>query len=149
MTVIEIADTLARLKSKGGRFAALPCEDPLLVLSAQDGLGIVFPESFVTFYQCYPYLQVRSDEFMQIDYLVSSYQARQQRTRQKQCLFPVLEDGMGGWWYVVCTYVGKKEPSDFGCVMYNPGCEGDALEYASSEFIKFVISRIEKWEETL
>jgi hypothetical protein len=149
MTVIEIADALTRLKSKGGRYAALPCEDPQPVLSVQDGLGIVFPESFVKFYQCYRYLQFRSDEFMQLDYLVSSYQARQEGTRRKQCLFPVLEDGMGGWWYVVCAYTGKKEPSDFGCVMYNPGCERDALEYASSDFIKFVISRIATCEATL
>jgi hypothetical protein len=142
VSISELQELIARYEAQGGVVDHVVCRDPVLVHSVGDNLDLVFPEPFVCFYQTFDYFAIGGDEFFSPATLCS-FHARERISRKKRHFFPVLGDGMGGFHYIVCALQGKEEPSDFGCIMYNPGCEPGNLEFVASDFLAFVASQIQ------
>jgi hypothetical protein len=128
----------------GGTVEVVECEDGSLVERIQDSLHLQFPQSIKSFYAIYEYLQVDIHEFTWIrsfEEVIGRLRSRHPEIPSNY--LPVLDDGVGGHYYVVCSDGGRESPRDFGAVIYNPAGVLNVMEFTSSDFIDFVTSRVE------
>lgn len=102
-----------------------------------------FPDSSKN-YSAFEYLQIGSDELTWIRNLSATYR----RVRLKSPFIPanyipIMEDGMGGNYFVAGKGVDLPKPDASESVYYNPGDTPDRLEHVGTSFYNFLMNRIE------
>lgn len=148
MEIDNLREMLRRLEETGGIVNILPCQEPSLINRVEHDLRLHFPESIRIFYRDYEYLQVGIYEFIWLKNLKETALSLCQAGIPPNYL-PVLDDGMGRYYYVVCSEQGTSQPSDFGVVLHHIQQFPNIFEFCSSDFIDFVISRVERELEEL
>lgn len=148
MKMDNLREVIQNLEERGGVVNALPCQEPLLIKQLEHDLRLHFPESIRLFYRDYEYLQVGVYEFIWIKNLKDTTLNLRQAGIPVNHL-PVIDDGMGRYYYVVCSEQGTSQPSDFGAVLHHIQQFPNIFEFCSSDFIDFVISRVARELEEL
>lgn len=115
-----------------------------------DGIQLMLPEELREFLTKYDWLFLGPDETLTLDKIFAAMDYNRESRRDIPTHYlPIMEDQSGGFYYVVCQQVGKQAPPDFGKVMLNPGSHPRELEFKSSDFESFLISRLQFWSEDL
>src|SRR6266545_183254 len=145
MDIQTLEQLLDELERSGGTVRKVITTEPAAVVKMEQLLRLKFPESVRSFYSLYEYLQVGSYEFVwakTLPDLVNRVRA-QHPDLPNHCL-PVLVDGMGGYYYVVCAEMYNSRPRDFGFVVHHTGAPATPFELSSTDFLEFVASRVER-----
>jgi len=113
-----------------------------------DALKLEFPPQFREFYETYDYFSYGPEETLSPDEIVATYHHIAKRSKSKDHRYlPFMPDGAGGYYVIVCRRVGGKEDSEFGCVMFLPFGRLHDMELESSDFVRFLVSRMASRKE--
>lgn len=148
--MIHLKEVIRRYEQSGGTLETVDCNDVSLVDQVEESLQLQFPEGVKAFYRVYEYIAVGIYEFIwfrNLPILLPRIHSRYLEIPKNY--LPVLDDEVGGYYYVVCAEKGEPKPSDFGTVIYNPGGAHEVMEFCSFNFLDFVISKIEEQLEAL
>jgi len=105
-------------------------------------LGMELPASVRAFYSHYEYLQVGPYEFVWARNLPDLVERLRNQLEIPKSYLPILSDGMGGYYNVVCSEVNASRPGNFGSVVHRPTGTAKIVEINCGEFFEFVLSRI-------
>ena len=144
MDIQRLQQLLSELERIGGVVRKVSCKDPSTADRTEDLLGLEFPESVKAFYTMYEYLQVGTYEFVWITILSDLIKKVQGQGNVPNNYLPILPDGMGGHYYVVCAEKNKSRPQDFGVVVHHIGGPENVFEFCDSDFLDFVASHVER-----
>lgn len=144
MELIKIQKSLNLFEKNGGTVLFKKTEDPKIVFEIEKSLGLNFPYELREFYRQYEYLQIGGVEIEWIKNL-SSILSKLRKSRNDIPLnyLPIQNDGMGGYYYIVCTLVGEIEPENIGQILYNPLGKEHYFEFCCKSFFSFIIKQIE------
>jgi hypothetical protein len=140
----ELQVAIRLLGQAGGTVRERPAMDQAMVDRAEDGLGLRFPEAVKAFYRLYECLQVGADEFVWVRLLPDLLARIRVRDDVPRHYLPVLPDGMGGYYYVVCAERNGPTPADFGSVFHDPEGGRTPPEFCTRDFLEFAASRVER-----
>ena len=121
MWLQEVHAALNRLEAKGGTVRILRAEEAAGIDELDHLLGLQLPTHLKDFYGEFAALQVGTDEFLWKKRLPELY--KRLRTRQTWIpsnFLPILLDGVGGYYWVVCAEANLPMPPKFGWVIHNP-----------------------------
>lgn len=109
--------------------------------------GLTHPDELVDFYAHYEAMQLGTSEFVWSKLLLRRYREAQARHPwlDNRCV-PILGDGFGGNYYVVCKTEAIKgpAPAEAGTVVYNPGGAAGVLEPVAPGFMAFLALLVER-----
>jgi len=143
MNLVTLKKMILNLYQAGGNVSFVECKDAQLVNEVEARLNLQFPESIKSFYKAYEYLQVSVHEFVwmrdMLD-MVNRIHARYPNIPKNY--LPILSDGLGGYYYVVCAEQEKPYPFNFGMVLHNPAGSQGIYELRNTDFLDFVASKV-------
>lgn len=112
-----------------------------------DALKLEFPPQFREFYETYDYFSYGPEETLSPDEIVATYRHIAKRSKSKDHRYlPFMPDGAGGYYVVACRRPGKDD-SEFGAVFLLPSGRLHDMELKSSDFGRFLASRMEFWKD--
>jgi hypothetical protein len=134
---------ITQLEQAGGTVSLVEAVDPSIVEDVERQLYLDFPESVKSFYNAYEYLQIGIHEFIWVRNLVDEVNRIHTRLPGNPINYlPMLSDGVGGHYYVICKQPDQSPPTDYGIVVYNPAGFPSIYEFCSADFLGFVNSYI-------
>lgn len=143
MNIATLKELVSSLQEASKLVCLVEAQDESLVDEVERELNLQFPESVKSFYRTYEYLQLGVKEFIWIKVMQNTIRRdRASQTHVPENYLPVLSDGMGGYYYVVCARQGEPPPPDFGKVIYNPAGEPGIYETAADDFLDFVAMNV-------
>jgi hypothetical protein len=116
------------------------CEDPAVVEDTERLLSLEFPGTLQQFYTLFEFLQLGPFEFVWIRTLPQIAAKLRSRWHMALNYLPILADGMGGYYCVVCAERGGSHPENFGVVVH--AASRDLIEFMCLDFMEFVESRV-------
>jgi hypothetical protein len=142
MDLSTLQRAISNLGRSGVTVRERQCQDPSAVHSTQQILGFEFPHSVRQFYAYYEFLQIGPYEFVWIRTLPDLVAKLRARFGIPTNYLPVLPDGMGGYYYVVCAEKNRPNPENIGAVVYSPSGRSDSVEFRYSDFFDLILSCI-------
>ena len=148
MNVQTIEALLDVLKNQGGTVLFRSAEKEDILRDVETELNLHLPDEVHDFYAKYEYLQIGAREIEWVRNLISrSKRIYNRRPDIPHHYLPVQSDGMGGYYFIICSKGEIPKPRRFGQVDYNPaGVSGFFEPYASS-FLEFIASQIKEESE--
>jgi len=147
MTFQQVQEAISQLKQTGATVEETLCDDPPQVANLEKTLGLEFPDSLREFYSYYDYLQVGPYEFEWVRNLPDLVDKVRKTLQVPENYVPILWDGMGGYYYVVCSTREGGRPGNFGEVVYRPRGSPKPVESDCGQLFEFLVSRIENAKE--
>lgn len=148
LDVIELA--LKGFENAGGIVFKRKVEDPDAILRVSETFELELPDSFREFYTIYDCIAYGPEELLSIEQIVEHYELLQTGRRSiRRTYLPFIADGSGGYYAIVCRDVRRARTSEFGTVVYLPGCQPIDVEYKAASFSEFLLSRIAFWKEDI
>lgn len=149
MNLDHIRIKLNEFESAGGIVRSRPAGGAAVANEIQRELSIGFPRELEEFYSTYEYLQIGSDELTWVRSLPAVYERIRLRSPFIPSNYiPIMEDGMGGNYFVAGILANPSGESSQG-VYYNPGDTPDRLEPIDASFYRFLVNRIEMQKSLL
>jgi hypothetical protein len=137
----RVQDEISKLKHRGITVNEVLCTEPSGPDDLEKTLQIHLPASVRQFYSHYEYLQVGPYEFEWVRNLPGLVSRLRRQLHVPMTHLPILSDGMGGYYYVVCSEVNAPRPDNFGRAVHRPTGTADQLEIDCGDFLEFVLSR--------
>jgi hypothetical protein len=148
--MVHVLDALERLKQAGGTVeVVLRRPDAPRVEDVEKALGLVFPSDVRQFYDRFEYVQIGGKEIEWIRNLVALTTQIRTRTNTPHSYLPIEDDGLGGYYHVVCASDLAVEDTtlrsgETGAVVRNTAGVPDLVELVAPRFFDFVIDQIEQ-----
>ena len=143
MNLEALHELVARARAAGVDVSIVEGKGDAPVRELEDQLGVRCPESLKRFYAAYEYLQVGTHEFVWLkDMTVTVGGLRARHPDLPKHYLPVLADGFGGWYYVVCVEQNQAPFHGFGTVVYNPAGTAGVFETVSPDVLHFVSDKV-------
>jgi hypothetical protein len=139
----RVQEAVSQLKQTGGTVQEVLCTNPSQAENLERILGMEFPSSVREFYSRYEYLQVGPYEFEWARNLPDLVANMRKQMAIPRTYLPILADGMGGYYYVICSEVNVARPGIFGNVVHRPTGTSKPVDTHCGEFFEFVLARVE------
>lgn len=142
MSIASLKSELKKLTKEGIVVRTLANNRPESLAEIEGAFSIVLPDSFKALYGEFACIQIGSTEFNSIRELGGAIERTRESGLAKN-LVPVMADGLGGTYYVVCAIQKRKPPSDFGSVVFTEVGVAGEPEWAASDIFGLVKKTIE------
>jgi hypothetical protein len=124
----------------GGSVDLIARSQALDLVDIEEALSVRFPESLSEFYTAIEYLRIGGDEFVVAGNLVeTTSRLRDSELGLRQQCIPILDDGMGGHYCVICSKRKPRAPKgDVGNVIFWSMEDPSAEEFKASDVFDFI-----------
>ena len=133
MSLQPLRESLKRFRERGGTVEYRPADSPSLIGDVEEQLLIDFPPELRQFYAEFEYLQIGATEVIWLMNLPRVFEAiRRHLPHVPEFYIPIMEDGVGGYYFVVGSIRGTDLPPEYGRVYRNPAGVPDVMEPAGA-----------------
>jgi hypothetical protein len=143
MELGALQELISRARASGLDVNVVEGKGDAAVGELEEQLRLRFPGALRSFYGTYEYLQVGTQEFVWLkDMTTTLEEVHARHPDLPRHYLPVLADGFGGHYYVVCVERGQAQSLRFGAVVYNPAGAAGVFETVSPDVLDFVASKV-------
>jgi hypothetical protein len=145
-----LREMIFHLEQAGGTVTVVEGKGDAVVEETERALDLEFPPLVRQFYRSFEYLQIGATEFVWIRDMQET--VRRNRKRYPWVphhYLPVLDDGVGGYFYVICQLSGETPDETVGTVVQNPAGINGLFEFVSPNFLDFVVDKVKQELEEL
>ena len=148
MNIQTVQYLLEDLKNHGGSVLFRSAEGENLLKDVETALSLRIPDEVHEFYALYEYLQIGAREIEWVRNLISrSKRIYDRRPDIPHHYLPVQSDGMGGYYFIICSGGEIQNPHRFGQIDYNPAGVRGLFEPFASSFLEFLALQIREEHE--